>query len=529
MINRAPAPAEPGSSAWELGRARLAILFLVVLGVALLCSGGHTYAIDNEVQFQTTRSLVQLEDGLESTDSIWLASPVGPYRMIDGEPVGIVGVGESVLSAPLYVTARGIGQLLPEQERDQFVRTVVFLTNAVLLAASAVVVALLAFELSADLSTSTLLGYAFALCTYAFPNSKTYFTEIGTGLFVALGAYLVIRAVRTRSPRLHASAGGALGFAVMIRPSAGLFLPLVGLFVVSGAMTRSQLRQAARSVAAFGAGATVLLVVFAGLNWWRFGSPFDLGYETVNQAFPLIEGVVNQLFSPGKSFFLYAPIVVLAPVGFALAVRRLPFESLLLAGIVVVNFVFFGRVSFWSGDAAFGPRYALIVLAPAVSLCAPATRLLWGRRAAVLLMVFGAIVSVLGSAVYFNVYYVDAYAELAGDLDRMHHEAAWNPVLGQLEMLPEAIRGSLGWDRPDDPDLGPYSSDPSTHYSYFTKAPRLDFWWLWVGPTGGSPLTYALLAIPAAALAAAGSIARVGVGSARDPDQLLGSVRTAAE
>ncbi len=43
------------------------MLFLAVLAVAGLNAGGHSYAIDNEIQYQTTRSLVQLKPQLEES------------------------------------------------------------------------------------------------------------------------------------------------------------------------------------------------------------------------------------------------------------------------------------------------------------------------------------------------------------------------------------------------------------------------------------------------------------------------------
>ena len=51
----------------------------------------------------------------------------------------------------------------------------------------------------------------------------------------------------------------------------------------------------------FSGGAAVMLAV-AGLgNWWRFGSPFDLGYQHVDQSGSFVDGFAGQLLNPGRA------------------------------------------------------------------------------------------------------------------------------------------------------------------------------------------------------------------------------------
>jgi hypothetical protein len=287
-----------------------------------------------------------------------------------------------------------------------------------------------------------------------------------------------------------------LGFAVMIRPSAALFLPVAAVVFVVAVWRRDGFAAALRRGAALTLGATALMVVFALGNWWRFGSPFDLGYQTVKQSYPVLEGLTNQLFSPGKSFFLYAPIAVLAPIGVVLAIRRRPMETTLLSLMAAANLVFFARVPFWAGDAAYGPRYTLIILPLVVPLAAPVLAAVWGRRAAVALSGVGAVVAILGVLVYFNVFFAKSFAPLKGDLGRTEHELAWQPILGQVELIPAAVRETVGDERPSDPKLAVYSSDPTTHYGFYSSVPRLDLWWTWVGATSGNPFTYVYLLLP---------------------------------
>ncbi|MDX1449517.1 MAG: hypothetical protein R3246_10705, partial [Acidimicrobiia bacterium] len=82
-------------------------------------------------------------------------------------------------------------------------------------------------------------------------------------------------------------------------------------------------------------------------------------------------------------------------------------------------------------------------------------------------------------------------------------DPAWNQILGHAELLPLALRDTLGTRRESDPTRGEYSLDPDQHNRFFGSVPRLDFWWLWVRPAGGSSVTY-LLFVPIGITALAG-------------------------
>lgn len=490
-------------------RRQLLVLVLVVFGVSSLLSGGHSYAIDNEVQFQTTRSLVNLRPYLTETDDVWVARDDGPYRVRDdGTVTAIVPIGQSLLSVPFYVGSRAVAQLLPSNQRDQFVRTGTFLTNSLMLALTAAVVALLALRFAATRRHALLLGYIYALGTYALPNAKTYFTEIGTSFFLAAACLLVAKAWERGSPRFAAYAGLAIGAGFMVRPSAGLFLPVIGLVLAGVVWRRHGWRSTLRVGAAYGFAAIAMLIVNALFNWWRFGSPFDLGYQQVFQNFPLVTGLADQTWSPGKGLVFYAPIVLLSVVGAAMALRRHAGLVALLTGTALANFVFYGRVPFWAGDASWGPRYTLIVLPVLVPLAAPALAHRWGLIAARVLGVVGFLVpALIGSLVNFNTLYINANRELGDGFgtEAMHRTLAWQPFRRQFDLLGDAI-GDVVDDagQTDVYDRGPFTRDSNFDYSFYGLEPRLDVWWLWSGPTGANGLTWLFLVPSAVSLGAAG-------------------------
>ena len=491
-------------------RRRLLVLALVVFGLSSLLAGGHSYAIDNEVQFQTTRSLLNLRPDLEGVDQGWLVQPNGPYRVVeDGSVVGIVPIGQSLLSVPFYLAGRLGAELVGDDQQDQFVRTATFFTDSLLLALTAVVVALLARELMDRETTAVLLGYVYAFGTYALGNAQTYLTEIGTSLFVALACWLAIRAWSSHRPLVALAAGSAIGMAFMVRPSAALFIPIIGLVLAVTIWGRRGFSDAAVAGAAFVAGCVVMLGINSLFAWWRFGDPLDLGYEVVRQDHPLLSGFTGQIWSLGKGVIWYAPVVLLSAVGAVLLVRRRTPEVILLVAAVLANTLFYGRVPFWSGDNSWGPRYTLIILPLLVPLAIGLRRWEWGTRAIAVAGVVGLLVVGLpGTLVNFNVLYIRSTRELGAGMEvsAIRNEMEWQPIISHLEMIPDAVGDALGTDRRGELERPDYTAVPADDYGFFGVEPRLDVWWAWIGPTHASSFTWLFLLPSLLSLGVAGKL-----------------------
>lgn len=500
---------------------RLAILVLVVTGVSAFLAGGHSYAIDNEVQFQTTRALVHLSPSIDQVDQGWFDNPQGPYRTrSDGNPVAIVPIGQSLLSVPFYLAGRAGAVLVHVDQRDQFVRTATFFTGSVLLALTAAAVALIAAQLGEDRRIAILLGYVFAFGTYALGNSSTYLTEIGASLFLALAAWCALRCRERAGPRIAAWCGVAAGAGVMVRPSSALFVPVIGLWLLVVLWRRSGWRPALTAGAGYGAGAVALLAINSAFNWWRFESPFDLGYQHVYQDNSLISGLTGQLWSSGKGLLWYAPIVAVSAVGAVLLIRRRTAPVVLLVGLATLNTVFYARVPFWSGDNSWGPRYTLIVLPVLVPLAIGVERWRAGIRS---IQVTGAIglllVGIPGALVNFNVLYIRATSVIGpgGEVPAIRNDIDWQPMLRTVEMLPAAVEDLWDADPDGEPQRPAYDRNPDSDYGFYGIEPRIDTWWAWIGPTSASGLTWLFLLPTIGCLGAAAWLGRRGRGAGMAP------------
>ena len=457
-------------------------IFLLLFGVFCLFAGGHSYSSDEEGYFLQSQALIHGDYSLVLTSDAPRVTPTYPGR--DGKPIATGGIGAPVAGLPGLAIGKAVAALVPARWDDVVERLFVGFTNSLITAAIAAVLFLCARLLGADRRQAVVLSLVFALGTMAWPHAKTLLlTEPLAALLVLTAVYFAFRATAERSLRWAAAAGAFSTLAGMARLSTLLFVIPIGAYVVLRAFPPRKLRPAALATAAFTAGATVGLLLPAVANWWRAGSPTDAGYTTVPLNGDAWEGLYGLLLSPGKSIFLYAPVVAIAVAALPLALRRRPAETTLLTTIVAANLILFARFPSWHGDNAWGPRYLHITLPLMVLLVVPALSGHRWRQAVVIAGTIGVLVNSLGAMVYFNQYFVFAqralHAPTVGDsayLDPMHFDVQWSPIVGHVKLLDDSAAGTA-----DDIQVvtRPFPETPTTRLYWYFR-PQVDTWWYWL-------------------------------------------------
>ncbi|HKT69462.1 MAG TPA: hypothetical protein VJP83_08500, partial [Terriglobales bacterium] len=176
----------------------------------------------------------------------------------------------------------------------------------------------------------------------------------------------------TRHFALAAAVGMAAGWAVVTEFPAAIPAAMIGVMTLvysrrSATATKTFLWIAAALCLTAGLClATILIYQKA-----AFGSPFHLGYEYVvnyqdtlqhgalGLTYPKWHPLLALLFGKRCGLLLFAPILVVAPVGFRLLWRAgLPRLSLCVsAGIAIYYLLFNASYLHWQAGASFGPRY----------------------------------------------------------------------------------------------------------------------------------------------------------------------------
>jgi hypothetical protein len=412
-----------------------AALMLLVMGYTVDYEGIHFNAFDSERMYQVSAGLA--EYGL-------------PTRYPGHETWTKYGFGQPLIAVPFYLLGK-VGVALGG-DYGPTTRFAVSLTNLLVTALTCWLLYTASKHL-ASTGVSLAVVATFLLTTPALNYARTFFSE-PTGAFLLLAAILLILPQEGKpvpSRRILLS-GLCLGATLVFKPAFAVYIPAVGLAVLwlsfygskskvqdpkstsvirnTHYAIRSRLLAGIKAGALFAVGPILGGIVQIGYNYLRYhdtSNPFfRSGYEREpGFSTPLLEGLWGLLFSPGKSIFLYAPVVILAPVGLWLMYRRGGLAgkvaSLLIIASTVASLVFNAMWWAWTGNFAWGPRLIMPVLPllvwPLASLGSWIAHSFGGEQARrlslarlllgmwVVLAGLGAFVSIPGALVDFQVYY----------------------------------------------------------------------------------------------------------------------------
>jgi hypothetical protein len=270
------------------------------------------------------------------------------------------------------------------------------------------------------------VSLSYVLGTMAWPHARTFFSEPLAGLGILLAFYGASYGRIT--PQRCLAVGAGLGLALLTRLDSSVMAPGVGLTLLlrwsaqvsgDGAPGVGGWFQRVIWTNAFG---LRLLMVLAGplsvglwqlgFNWTHFGGPFESAYadqtEGINFSTPLFAGLHGFLGSPGKSLFLFSPILVLALAGW----RRFQLHHQALAVGLLVAVI--GKVWLhatwqnWAGGWCWGPRHIMQIHA----LLVPGVWgfvMVWGLWRRLILVGFltvGTFVQLFGASQSFIDYYI---------------------------------------------------------------------------------------------------------------------------
>jgi hypothetical protein len=468
-------------------------LYLLLLGIYLASTAGHFWSTDHVSVYMTTRSLV--ERGSLAIEHIndTLQGPDGSYY-------GVFGLGQSLVTIPLYLLGRAVDALASPGLRHFFAGPAqsywggtvpiyfVNLFNAFFTPLSCVVLYLFALRLGFPRRAALLTSLLFGLCTAAWVGAQEFFQHPLETLLLLSTIYVLYANRESLNARLALAAGALLGLGVLTRINLVFSLPLVGAYLcyyrITAETRRTQSPHRGLRIGRWTVGpdeetlrclvifATPTLLVLSGLlylNAYRYGDAFAFNRTVTAHGFTLgnlPQGLYGNLLSPGRSLFLYSPPVLLGVWYCRRFLREHRPEGLLFAALSAVYLLFYAGYGDWMGGWSWGPRFLLAVVPYLVLPAAYAFENKWPARAAAALALLGAEVQIAGVTVSVSYVYWD-----------------W---IGMKLNPPDAFL------------FIPTLSAIPTHGADLLAGRNLDLWLLWVLQQFGAHVFVLTLAVPVA-------------------------------
>jgi hypothetical protein len=423
----------PGLSTVERGRYILAAvcLFFLLVGAYALTYRGVPLSQDSVFIFDSVESLVRRGDFLRTYEYSKFNSgnfPLGdaPWPEPVQEPLVVV------LAAPLF----WIGQNIPQIGTMH----TVWLFNIFITALTAVSLYGAGLLLGYPVRIAWIGGLTYGLATLTWPYARFLFREPLMALLTlwcfAL-ALLIGRRWQTGDfPwRLALLLVAAFAGALLTKVTAVLLLPaLLILLLPPLRRVRIQRRHLVISaLIAAGLASVVIAVLLLDDTRLRYSPGYWLRAAQGIEWIYILESFLGYQVSPGRSVWLYSPVLLPGLAGawmlFRRGQRRLVL-SIALALLSLAAAYGVGHAGSWWGNIGWGPRYLLPVI-PLLMLwvlpvlAALRSRLQWMAFAALFAVSAG--MQLLGMAVPLLNYYTDLYrGGMIGDVDNQPPWGAYN-------------------------------------------------------------------------------------------------------
>lgn len=166
-----------------------------------------------------------------------------------------------------------------------------------------------------------------------------------------------------------------LGMCLLLRPASAVTVLPVYLVAAAGEVWGMRKKDILKIIAkwflAAVSGTGGFIIVCGWYNYIRFGSMFESGYalstatslggHKLFESSPL-PALAAMLFSPGKSIFLYNPVLLLFPLCVYGFYRRHKVAALAMVSAILGSFIFHSFYTAWAGDYAWSIRYQVPVL-----------------------------------------------------------------------------------------------------------------------------------------------------------------------
>ena len=469
-------------------------LFFLTAALLLLVTSREPPWADAHVVYDTTQSLLERHSLDVNT-----GGPIWFYAVRGGRKYGVFPLGNVIAMVPSYL-AYSLARRLPFLPEHTVYCTTAHLSPALLLAGACALLYLIYRRrgVARDWAVAATLGTGFATLCFIYGRSA-YSEALQTFAMV----WLVERTLAQAESPTHAGMGWlgvAAGVLVNSKLVYALVLPPVAAYLVWS--RREALadffKKTPLALVAFGE----LLLVALLHNQVKTGSLWDSGYHYPEGVFSgdLYVGLYGFLFSTGKGFFAYSPLLILGLFGARAAYRTARAETLFVVSLIGIVLLFNAKFRVWHADYCWGPRH-LTAIAPLVGLLAFPwlPEALARGRARLRRMTLGALlagslaVQLLGAAFYWDHYIriliqakdtSGAPGWFTEHLSHGHFIPEFSPIRGHAWLLSHFVRHDARLDA--DAPWKPVVPQPINLDDQWARV-RLDWWYLeWLDPAPGT-------------------------------------------
>lgn len=445
-------------------------LWFVFIAILIASGSGHFYASDEEKMFATTLRMWQA-----------IQHFFDPSIAIEHPILSVYGPMQSILGLFTLPLGSLLAALGPVEMQAWLMRLPSTWVNAVVVASTAVILGWLSMRHYHSRAIGVAIAVTYAFATPAWMYTRSFFSEPTAAFFLLVACLpLFFNQAESRPRRtVYVLAGLATLGALLSKIAVAPAVAVIGLAIFVISVHQRDWHK----LFAWGSGAGVAAVIFLTYNLLARGSLLSSGYNQSQTGLEIrwdyiVTGLYGQFFSSGKSIFLYAPLLLLWPIGIWLQ-RQNRHLTISLLGVIAAIVFIHTNVIFWHGDGAWGPRYLMLAMPFMVWPLGAVYHALGTlsqtiRRAVVWPLVIATVlVQIAGLSINLNAVIIDTrderarYFEPASSPIVGHWRALWRQVSRDISARTHAGVTLDGWsysegDRTQDQQFPRYASNNAT-------------------------------------------------------------------
>jgi len=454
-------------------------IFLLTFSLCGLFAGGHVYVRDGAAMYLMAQSVVN-HGGFDVPDSH--PNTVGGRYGPDGRYYMPFGFLQPLLSTPFILAGRLAAEATDTRYMVFFCVTIF---NWCVTAGLAAAVFKGFMALGVRRSRAVLAGLTVIFSTPFWVYSQTFFAEPLTALLSVLAWQLMVRYKYTGTRRFLIASGTVAGAVAWVRPLGGIILPVLALYfllILKDRSTRISGNRIPADLTAFLVPVATGLAGILAYNQLRFGHVLETGYDRLPdgsfRSFTLdpLTGLNILLFSPGKSVFVFAPLLILAPFAIIRAFTQKSRRRDVLF-FAVLSLLYLIVLSSWArveGGVSWGPR----LLLPAIPFLWFTLGDLFNTRRRPLqillatLLITGIVIQFSGVMVNFSTYvyrHIESYFSPVNG----RYVFSFNPIAGHFRHLSRTVTDPAGYARRP-PDQAAWNRQTDQ----INPMDGLDLWWI---------------------------------------------------
>lgn len=425
------------------------VYFSIMVLFSLFFQSGHLFPQDDEIRFRLTQSIVE-----NQTLSIESVRGFGTKKGIDDLEYPQYGMGLSIAAIPFYLIGKGTSEFIaeemltayrqntmrfhPPELKEYWIRHCYSLYNSFIFAGISLMLALIFMQSGASLKKSIVLASLYSAASMILPYGRTLYSEPTVGLCFLIALKHILSANHRKGIILS---GLAIGFSLWVRQDSLIGALLFSSYYIYQAIKHKKIREFFTFNIIVGIfGLTILY-----FNWKHFGNPFFTGYEDQAESVafnaPILISLYGNLLSPGKSIFLYSPVIIPAAIGLF---SRKPSISkdkyILITSILGAYFFFYSFWQNWAGGWDWGPRH-IYILVPLTGIFLIDFNIKTISRKAILCLtgLSGIYIQIIGSCTSFVDYYTHYLQSYKKLMPPQFYQALFvpdmSPIAGHFWML----------------------------------------------------------------------------------------------